>query len=532
MIRSIATNLRTIALGVAVFSVLAVSSVHARSATVTYVSTEGVYFDAGSNDGLAIGDTLDVVRGGVTIASVVINNISSQSAAAVIVSQEQPVAAGDVVVIGEPGEISVPPPPEPTVVEAVEEETRATGPDRRLRGDVAMSLYQHQGMGENDLNWSRPGISMHLWVDEIGDGSISFEMRHRTRLYHRSRSIREGQSSDEWTHRLYEFSLLREGEEVGTEWGAGRIVTPYVRGVGYVDGGYVAQAVGAHYKVGVAAGTTPDRENSGVDFGRRKAGVFVAYETGDYQSDRLTLSTAFSTEYEKSTVSRDYLYLQGTYSSFGRLTTYHSVEIDLNRDWRYASSGDRFTFTNYFGNATITLHRSTRVFLSYDTRRNIRYYETREVPDSLFDETSNRGVRGGVSVRFSQRVSARVSGGVRFRDDLFQNPVTGSVSLRVSRFPLPRHSLSMFFSYVNTEFTTGYRPMVLYRFPLKGRLLANLTGAAHIYETGPSTTKNYYADVATSYYFRSGWYVNGSYRQYFDDELQSAEVFAELGVRW
>jgi len=74
--------------------------------------------------------------------------------------------------------------------------------------------------------------------------------------------------------------------------------------------------------------------------------------------------------------------------------------------------------------------------------------------------------------------------------------------------------------------------MAIFRFPIMKRLLINLSGAAHIYETGTRTTSNYYVDAATSYHFRSGLYLNDSYRHYFDSDLESVELFTELGWRW
>jgi hypothetical protein len=500
-------------------------------AELTYVSAEGVYFNAGSEVGLRLGDTLEIRRGNRMIATVVINNISSQSAAAIILEQTEPVLAGDrlfAVSIGSP--IIDQPIPKPS--EPLPRTAPKSAPRGRMRGELAFSNYLHRDLSGADLSWMRPGLASRFSIENIGDAGLTFEFRHRTRLYHRSREVRVGEGTDEWSHQVYEMALLHDQEGVATEWGIGRIIAPYVRGVGLIDGGYYARSVSEHYKVGVAGGTSPDPENSGLDFGRRKLGVFVAFEAGRYDADRLGLSAALSTEYDHSTVSRDFLYLQGTFSRFGRLNTYHSVEIDWNRSWRYEYTHDRLKLTNYFGSATLTLHRNASVFVSYDTRRNIRYFENRNIPDSLFDALPNKGVRGGFSLRFSDRVSMRASGGIRMRDDFFDDAKNGSISFRLSRFPARRHTMSAFFSYVKTQFTTGYRPLLVYRFPVMTRLLMTLTGAAHFYDTGTRTTSNYYTDLAGSYAFRSGLFINGSYRQYYDSDLESVELFTELGYRW
>ena len=517
-------------------SVCLASSAHAqRDGTaigeLTYVSTEGVYVNAGSEIGLRLGDTLEVRRDGKIIAKVIISNLSTRSAAAVILEQAAAPRAGDRLFALS---IGVPQTEKPKVVDSkpVREAPRVDRSASRVRGDVALSNYSHHDLSGSDLSWSRPGISTRLTVEDIGDAGLTFDFRHRTRLYHRSREIRIGEGTDEWSHQVYELALRHDREGVTAEWGIGRIIAPYVRGVGFIDGGYYARSLGGHYKIGLAAGTSPSAENSGVDLGRRKLGLFVAYEAGQYNASRLGLSAALSTEYDQSTVSRDFLYLQGTFSHYRRLTTYHSVEVDWNRGWRFEHADSRFKLTNYFGSATFTLHQDASVFVSYDTRRNIRYFENRNIPDSLFDSSVNKGIRAGFSLRFSNRISVRATGGIRMRDDFFDDAKNGSVSVRVSRFPARRHALSAYFSYVKTQFTTGYRPMLIYRFPVMPRLPVTVTAAAQLYTTAAYSTENYYTDVVGSYTFRGGLYINGSYRQYFDGELESVEVFTELGYRW
>lgn len=504
----------------------------AATAEITYVSAEGVYFAAGTDHGVAVGDTLEVARNGSVIARIVVSNISSKSAAATILSQDTPVKAGDSVNLPMPAiQNEVPDVSVDTVQEArTEEETVSRG--ARFSGEVALSSYWHHDLTDSELDWTRPGLSTRFRIDNIGDAGIRLDFRHRTRLYHRSRTIRIGQDKDEWSNQVYEFALTHEGPGVSTEWGVGRVLAPYVRGIGFIDGAYVAQSLGASFKLGAAAGAAPGREDGGVEFTLRKFGVFAAYEPTSESNRRFSLSAAISSEYDHSTVGRDFMYFQTTFSQRGLLSTYHSVELDLNRDWRFDRAGERVTFTNYYGTLALNLHQSTQLTVSYDTRKAVRYAQSRHTPDSLFDDRTNKGFRSSLSVRLSDRISVRTSGGIRFRDDFHDDVVTGSFSIRASRFPWRRHSVSLYFSYINTQFTTGYRPMLVYRFPLTTRLPITLAFAGHQYETNGQTTRNYYGDVSASYAFRNGLFFAGSFRQYLDDELQSTELYTELGWRW
>lgn len=499
--------------------------------TVTYVSIEGVYIDAGTGVGLVLGDTLRIQRGGQIIATVVINNISTNASAAVVVSSEEVITAGDQV-------FSTRELPVETKLDAVttpteeEKEPAQKTPGVRYRGNVSFSNYLHSDLTNSDLGWTRPGAATRLTIDNISSAGLRFELRHRSRLYHRSRAVRAGESKDDWSHQVYQMALFNDADNGRFEWGFGRLITPYVRGVGYVDGGYFARKVGDNIKLGAALGTVPDREDGSFSSDVRKAGLFVAYETGHRAEQSLEMSLALSSESKSGTTSRDFIYLQAAYNRGNWLSMFHSTELDYNRHWRYEAEGKRITFTNYFGRATISPNERTRLYLSYDLRKRIRYIETSTLPDSLFDDRDSRGLRGGATIKFGRQATLGLTGGVRFNDNQFRNPLTGTVSLRMNRFPGDRQSMSFYFSYINTEFTTGYRPRILYRFPLTRRLLVNLTGATHIYKTGTVTTTNSYGDIATSYSFSSGMYLSGNLRQYFDSELKALELFTEVGWGW
>src|SRR5512141_2120267 len=64
---------------------------------VTYVTPGSVYFNAGSNAGLAIGDTLVASHGTNALGKVVISAISSSSSAAQVLPGASTIAIGDTV---------------------------------------------------------------------------------------------------------------------------------------------------------------------------------------------------------------------------------------------------------------------------------------------------------------------------------------------------------------------------------------------------------------------------------------------------
>ena len=499
---------------------------------ITYVSSEGVYIAAGREHGLMPGDTLVVHRGRDSVGAIIVRHAASRSAAAQPVADATTFKAGD--------RVTLPPPSPGRATVADTTPVHATpaplvlkdAPDRqRIRGDVAFQFYGRQDLTGSGGTWIQPALRTRFTVERVLGSNTALHVRHRSRLYHRSEPVAAGKPQDEWNHRVFELALVGGSTNGRTGWGIGRVIASDVRGMGYLDGGYVVRQVGRGYRVGLAAGTVADPITSGVRLNRRKAGFFVAWETGQNRSHRFNISTALSTEYDGGTVSRDFLYLQAIYAFGTHLSWYGSTEIDLNRGWRYEQADERLTMSNAYTMLTWNISRTAGLDLAYDARRNVRLYDTREIPDSLFDQTLHRGWRGAVRWSPFAHVLLRGTGGLRLSESGVTESRYATLSARWSRFPGPRQSMWLTMSVVESGFTTGYRPMLSYRFPATRRLYVTLSGAAQIYRSSLSSTSNYYLEAVTARPVGRRFFLSATWRQYLDSQLKSAEIFGELSVR-
>jgi hypothetical protein len=180
---------------------------------------------------------------------------------------------------------------------------------------------------------------------------------------------------------------------------------------------------------------------------------------------------------------------------------------------------------------TAHLGRTFGLDVSYDSRQNYRYADTRDIPDSLFDSDVHRGWRAGVHVSPWARLFLRADGGIRLRETDSVESRFLSFSARVNRFPWPRHSLWMSLSIVEAGLTTGYRPVLSYRFPVARGFFLNASGGVYVYESATVTTSNYYLEAATTKSLGTRYFLSGSLRQYLDDQLRSSELYFELGRR-
>lgn len=385
-------------------------------------------------------------------------------------------------------------------------------------------------MGGTGLSSVQPGVSARLSVNDIFGLGGTLRIRHHTRLYHRSQALSTEPDTDEWIHHLSEFGLYFPLFGDPDALAFGRIVNPYMRGLGYMDGGYVALRVHRRFRVGGAGGMEPDLEDSSFQPNHRRYGVFLTYETGTFETRRWQSTVAFSGSYKEGIIDREFGYVQNVLSFGQRLSLYHSVEVDINRGWRRTAEGSSVTFSNTYFTANAALTRWLKLDMSYDARRNFWDYRLYDSPDSLFDDTYTTGYSGGVSISMPGNVRLRARGGERRRlDDDYANRF-GSASLHVRSFPMRGHSMMARLSVSETPFVTGYRSAFSYRFPIMRRTRINLGGGQYRYEQEMVTTKTTFGEGGVHHTFGRRYYVSGNCRWLDGGGLNSVQLLTEAGL--
>jgi hypothetical protein len=290
----------------------------------------------------------------------------------------------------------------------------------------------------------------------------------------------------------------------------------------------VRYAVKENLVVGGAGGLRPDYFDAGFGTREKAFGVFTRYERKNPAGRRISGSAAFSGTYGEGTVSREFFYFDGGYSVGSRFSTLNSVEIDLNRDWRKSQGKSSFELTGVFLTARYALREDLSVGASFDNRKNLRTLHTREVPDSLFDDSLRRGVHANVSWALSPRMKVDGSFGIRTRDG-FDDTVSGSGALRISDFIRKRLSLHARLSVFRMMFSRGYRPSVGLGLPPMGDLTLGVSGGSYIYDVGGSTSSNPWVESTANYRLSRRTYLSATFWSDLSGGFQSAKLFSEVG---
>ncbi len=504
---------------------------------IKYISAQSYYIEAGKNQGIAIGDTLKVIRGKTTIALLRVVQASSKSAACSVVLMNKKPVIGDRVLFRVRKTLHK---RKMARKKSSRRRTRSTRQQSRgekinaLSGYISVQNTWRQAMNGSSAGSVVPSFSGRLRIRNIAGSGLSLRLRHRSRRTIRTHATYPAANrNDDWYHRLFEASLVFESPGSPYELGFGRVLSPYIRGIGYIDGGHFSRQISEKIRVGFAAGTEPDLITSGVSGRRKKYGAFVAHQLGGTGNRRLSTTFALSASYENGIINREFVYLQNNLWLANRLSFFHSVEVDINRHWRRSATGNTLSFSNYYMNANIDITRAFSVNLSWDARKNVRTYATYyNSADSLFDENLHRGLSAGLRLNLPADMQFGATSSLRLRKESARNSIFLSSWLRVRHFPRRGHVLALRISWINTLFVTGYRPMLSWRLPLTRRMTLMIKNGAYLYDSAAGMSKNFYSEMQLHTTLMRAWFIELSYRQYYGTQLESLEAFVEAGFNF
>jgi hypothetical protein len=516
-----------LAAAVVVLNVSPADAEEGESPAVNYISADAVYLNIGKYAGLKIGARVAVVRSNRTIAVLEVVHVSSHSASCRVVKQTEPPRVGDAVQFDpqfDPLRSAISPSDTTTISAAA----AARPPANVVSGYVALQTVWQQDLTGSEISSLQPAVSARVLVGNVGGTGAVFRFRDRLRYYYRDQPPGQTLAKDQWMRRLTELALTFDRPEATIEWGVGRLITPYTIGIGQIDGGYAAFKLHRYFRAGLAGGFEPNPIDMSLDGDRQLATGFVAFDYDKPQSWQFASSAALAGRYVSGNVNRDFVYIQNSFSLRHRLSLFQSAEIDLNRDWRRDAVGESATLSNFYFIANAELSRYALVNFTYDTRKNVRNYDTMSVPDSLFDDGVYDGFGGSLMLRLPRGFTVGGRGGIRYRDDDRTNRYY-SLYANATRLPWSGHSVSLRYAFAETRLTTGYRPMLAYRFPASRRLRLNVNAGGYIYDLGRRRSSSFYGEMGARYTMGK-YFTSGSYRQYFGDNLDSILMFAEVGL--
>lgn len=493
------------------------------SGKIGYVSGNTIYIDLGRSDGISVGDTVDVTRGGTFIGKLLIVNTATSASSCEPLFPIEKVKIGDHVVTTAEvlaGEKTI---KAPTAV-------KTTRPKRinKVRGRIALGSILSEDLTDSGLDFTRPSLSTRIRVNNIAGTPLQLSLRQRSRYYDRESNLAGETSSERWTHKVFELALEYDDEGSPYRIQFGRILPSTPRGLGYIDGALVEYQTRDRFTFGAAGGTRPDSWDAGFQSEEVTFSLFAGSEHPLGETAKASYSAAFVGNYRSGIVNREFFSVDGMYTASDRLSATGSFEIDLNREWK--RSGERsFDLTNLFLVTRYRFDNHLAVSLSYDTRRSPRTLDTRAVPDSLFDDSHRKGLHAGVSWTMSKRVNFNGNAGVRFREGI-DNTYSASGSVRIREFPVTGVVMNARLQVFQSLFSRGYRPIVGFVLSPSRELRINLRIGDSIYEIGGDIMHNPLIGSSINYWLSRRSFLSIALNGYLSEGQRSLQLFAETGL--
>ena len=347
------------------------------SGEVTYVTANNVYVRFPATTGIAVGDTLLLVRSGTSAPCLVVRNKSSTSCACSIISgcaigkKDQ--------VIAKAGFIATAP------VTSLTDSTSSVkaGHHERIRGRLSAASYSTIAAERDDDH--RLMYRFAFDIDNISDSRFSAE----TYVNYRQLFPSEPKAYPQQTEFFNVYSLaLSYAPDSTSTLTIGRKINNNAASIGAIDGLQAEKTFGRFF-AGAIAGSRPDIQDYGLNTALLQYGGYAGAMIKSGGIDSRT-TVGLLQQNNGGEVDRRYTYVQHT-STIGRnLNLFSSFELDL-----FNPATGQVRLTNLYFSSKYRFSRKLDVFASYDSRRRIVYYETyrSDVEMLLDDDEARQGAR-------------------------------------------------------------------------------------------------------------------------------------------
>ncbi len=404
---------------------------------VTFVTSTHVYFDSGSEEGVIVGDTVTVLRSGSEIGTAIISIVAPHSSLARIASVDSLMHIGDAGVIrrgGTPVVLKVPRPADSLTARAGESNDRGLvglsftrHTENTIRGRIALQYFGELAE-DSRLNLQEPSVAAMLNVEDLGGTGMNFSLNARG-VTDLTNAYPQFGTNNKSRIDVYDFRLSMDQPTDHFGFALGRMVSGYVGSLGLFDGGQVLVRESG-VVAGAIAGRAVGQSALGISGDQMKSAVFVGVQERDSAFHDYEGTIAYARQTLNGNLDRQFLTLQGSTFLGSSFQAFGNADLELN-----GIHNSQRTSTAGLSNASLFLNYTYAWWLSgsisYDESRSVYLFETmKSIPDSLFSEALQHGVRLSLTVRPWKDLAFSGSAGYRSRQGDARPSHTLSGSMR------------------------------------------------------------------------------------------------------
>ncbi len=504
---------------------------------VKYISKENVYLDAGSSEGLVVGDQLVIKRGATGIAGLEIVFVADHSSSCKVLASKEIIKLGDIAEVVK----KMPVEQETTQKNVIRKRTTSSNtrkhsqqkPFVRMSGYASILWYHVEDLSPVHRNFDQPTFRLNLKMDELWGKDFNFRLRTRSRYYQRIHKYSSSIPSEDWQNRMYECSFEYDNSESILNFKLGRIISNKFSSVGYIDGALMQINCSSAFRIGAFGGNQPEWGYADFQTSLQKYGFYINYIHGNYRASRFEMTLAGAGEYHGPTVSREFIYIQNNFYGGNRWSLYQSAELDVNRKWRKDLTDENISLTNIYVSARVNVMNWLSTSWTYDNRKNYFTYEIRTLADSLFDDALRYGYQASFNLKPIKDFTIYTTLGFRKRQPYNENTYSYTAGLNKNNFIMDHLSLNLYFSSFSNYFARGYNPTISIRKYFLSGHSVNLAYGNYNYrlESIDEDRNNQWLRLNFDLNVIARFYLTAEYGYNWGDDMRDHRIVTEIGYR-
>lgn len=289
----------------------------------------------------------------------------------------------------------------------------------------------------------------------------------------------------------------------------GRSINRYAASLGALDGAQMHKNW-KHFYAGAIAGFQPAITDYSLDLNKLQYGAYGGLqftETNFYSKTTFGLLE----QRNKGNVDRRFLYAQNSSSLGPKLFLFASSEVEVYQKFDSTAATSKASLTSLYLSARYRLSRHLSLFSSYDTRKNIIYYDsfTTEVERLLSEQAARQGLRFRLGLSNWHNITARLGYAKRYQKDNSNDTESYQAYASYHKLPFVKGRISArYLENRSSTFTIKVQSYRYYRYLFQDKLQLSAYYRTLSYEyatqeiEGP--TQNYYG-LEANYDFNREW---------------------------
>jgi hypothetical protein len=386
---------------------------------VSFISSQNIYVKFTSTIGISAGDTLFKISDGRQIPVLKVINLSSTSCVCTSISSTTFSIADQI--FGRKKDMNVKPKEKP--VEKVVKEIPITvsvkkaasdKPKQKINGSLSASSYSDFS-NTSSSNSTRFRYNFNLDARNIANSKFSIESY--ISFNHKLGDWSTVKNNVFDALKIYDLSVKYDLNK-STQISVGRKINQRISSIGAMDGLQVEKSFNK-VAIGAVVGFRPDYMNYGFDSKLLQYGGYLAYNTSSGSSFSET-SLAFMEQMNKGKTDRRFIYFQHSNSLIKNIYFFSTFEVDLfrlNSDTLNKSNTPQNTFnlTGLYLSLRYKMTKNLTISGSYDSRKNVIYYETyKTFIDRILESEMRQSFRLQADYRITNKITFGLQSGYRF----------------------------------------------------------------------------------------------------------------------